>query len=92
VKLHDFGLWYWSWRTTNWSTTIPQTMEFCICYDGEVLGYQRDSLHFGIYQDKPYIINLKSNFKKDGIFYQPNRLITLDDFEIIANPDYKGTV
>ncbi len=92
MKLHDFGLWYWSLKTTNWSTTFPQTMGFCICYDGEVLGYQRDSLHFRIYQDKPYIINLKSNFKKDGIFYQPNRLITLDDFEIIVNPDYKGTV
>jgi hypothetical protein len=92
MKIHDFGLWFQTFDSGTYSTTIPQKGNFKIIYDGSYIGFQTHTHKFDlrIWDDLPYIINLKNNFKKDGPYYSINRLITLDDFEVIPNPDYKG--
>ncbi len=91
MKLHDFGLWFEQYG--EWSTTIPQAGIFFILYDGWYLGYQLESTHLKIWGDAPYKIQIKNSFpmvwvnEGRGHFDIGDRL-TLNDFEIIENPDY----
>jgi len=96
MKLTDFGLWFCHCGGKDWSTTIPQKYgpqgTFEIFYDGRALGlYGEHSLALYIYKNLPHKINLKSKFS-EGYDYWINigRDLTLDDFEIIPNPDYPG--
>jgi hypothetical protein len=88
MKLHDFGLWFRTFDSRIFSTTIPQKEGFYIMYDGSFLGYQTNQFNLRIFDDlpQPFIINLNNIFKKDSYYYNINRLLTLDDFEIVRNP------
>ncbi len=95
MKLTDFGLWfeYWSGNNYEWSFTIPKNHAYEIFYDGYYLGKQWIDFDLVIYDDEPYIIMLKSKLSvRDNLrrTYAFGHLLTLDDFEIIPNPDYKG--
>jgi len=101
MKITDFGLWFSLWNDNtciwSWSATITRAGLYLIYYDGARLGYQDSSFYLTVYQDTPWIIQLKNSFPKTihirrYTTYSIGRLLTLDDFEIIANPDYKGTV
>jgi hypothetical protein len=92
MKLHDFGLWFTP-NMREWSTTIPQKRGFDIYYDGMLLGRQHYYYELTIDDDKPHIIKLKNKFSNYNRWYcYISRPLTLDDFEIIPNPDYKGVV
>jgi hypothetical protein len=99
MKITDFGLWFSFWnyntRIRSWSTTIPQAGSFFTLHDGWYLGYQDSSFDLTVYQDTPCIIQLKNSFPKTlqsrkSAIYFIGRLLTLDDFEIIPNPNYVG--
>jgi hypothetical protein len=94
MKIHDFGLWFRHCGGKDWSTTIPQKYgpqgTFEIFYDGRALGiYDERSLYIHVFQ--PHKIHLKSKFSKGADhWFKIGRRLTLDDFEIIPNPDYPG--
>lgn len=96
MKLHDFGLWFkcWDSNTQAWNlaTTPPKEEFFYIFYDGLCLGQQR-ARNPELYTNPwmKYKIKLKTHFqeKPRGIFYI-GRHLTLDDFEIIEDPEYTG--
>ena len=93
MKMHDFGLWFYSrveCEPYNWSSTIPQTAGFYIYYDGKFLGFQFHDFSLSIYKGEPHIIKLKKPFIYDGYFYDIGHILTLDDFEIVENPNYRG--
>ncbi len=93
MKLQDFGLWFQTYYTWDWSVTIPKRAEFRIYYDGEKLGWQYLDFDLKILEYQPHIIKLKNKFAHDLMeYYRIGRPLTLDDFEIVENPDYKGTV
>ncbi len=91
MKITDFGLWFRNWSNYEWSNTIPQRPGCDIYYDGQNLGYQTSYFDVRIYarKDQPHMIKLKSDFTRTVIHYEINRLITMEDFEIISNPYYK---
>ncbi len=96
MKLHHFGLWfrYVECDRYNWSTTIPLYSSH-IYYDGRLLGIQYRSFNLWVYEGRPHIINLKSyltNTISIYHYYDIGRPLTLDDFEIIENPNYKGNI
>jgi hypothetical protein len=84
MKITDFGLWFRTFLGKKWSTSIPMYGDFSIFYDGECLGhwyaYGPDLV---LALDTRYIIKFGT--------YLPDRFLTLDDFEIVANPDYQET-
>ncbi len=99
MKITDFGLWFRLWndntRIRSWSTTIPREVDYWIYYDGVQLGFQDSLFDLAFYQDTPCIIQLKNSFPKTiqtrrYATYFIGRLLTLDDFEIIPNPNYVG--
>jgi hypothetical protein len=102
MKLTDFGLWFSLWTITadntwnwSWSTTIPRGRDYRIYYDGEILGCQDLLLDLTIYHHLHYTIQLKNYVYKTrhGLLsttYSIGFLLTLDDFEIIPNPNYVG--
>ncbi len=97
MKIHDFGLWfrYWHNRKDHWSTTIYEKSSFQIYYDGEWLGDYRCNFDLDLYYDEPHIIKLRNKFLERSDYngtYMIGRLLTLDDFEIIENPEYRGAV
>ncbi len=76
---------------------VYQNTGFSIYYDTELLGWQHSATQNSLMQfcvrineTGKYIINLKNNFimNNDGYYYI-GRPLTIDDFEIIPNPDYK---
>ncbi len=98
MKLHDFGLWFWEHRTnprsnSKWSTTIPHSPGYNIYYDGKLLAWQDIDLIFHICTAKSLIIRLRNSptwdFKYIIEHYKVGRILTIDDFEIIPNPNYK---
>ncbi len=90
MKLHDFGLWFWS-LGNRWSITIPQKGYFEIFYDGVELGYQYDDFDLMVYDDNHrFSIRLKNNFTRRGAYEKIGRQLTMDDFEIIPTPIYRG--
>ncbi len=100
MKLHDFGLWYWS--DGRWTTTIPDIEEnFSIDYDGNLLGrHWKGVLTLINNPSSPYKIELKAKFIEisntdDYLYsnyrqYVVHRRLTMEDFEIIPNLDYIG--
>jgi hypothetical protein len=95
VKIHDFGLWFGYLKHggfhPEWSATIPQGEGyFGILYDGVELGYQYSDFNLMILDHQQLIMRLKYNFPLFAGFYRIGRPLTLDDFEIIPNPDYRG--
>jgi hypothetical protein len=96
MKLTDFGLWFRRCGGKDWSTTIPQKYGpqgiFEIFYDGRALGICHEHSLY-IHVSRPHKIHLKSKFSKGADhWFVIGRKLTLNDFEIILNPDYKGTV
>jgi hypothetical protein len=100
MRIHDFGLWFRLWighriyrkgdPTYIWSTSIPIEGDFDIFYNGECLGcFYPDGPDLTIARDTRYIIKFRTKFYKFNDTYVPDRLLTLDDFEIVANPDYQ---
>ena len=94
MKIHDFGLWFCDWSSISnpkWSTTIPHSPGCRIYYDGKLLGLQDIDLNLYISITKSRIIKLRNNFprhlKENN--YEIGRILTIDDFEIIPNPNYK---
>ncbi len=83
------GLWF-SVRDKKWSRTIPRTGSFYIYYDGEWMGCQWPNFDLTILKGKRYIIKLKNKFCNQDRLYYIGRPLTLDDFEIVPNPDYPG--
>ncbi len=93
MKIHDFGLWFQEVASEKWSITVPQKRAIYIYYDGHYLGEQWSDFVLTIYDDEPYMIMLKSKLPvREGCIdtYAFGRRITLDDFEIVKNPDYRG--
>jgi hypothetical protein len=95
MKLTDFGLWFecWSGNSYEWSVTIPKNPDYEIYYDGYYLGKQWSDFDLLICDNEPHIIRLKNKFlfkKSYRRIYSFDRPLTLDDFEIIPNPDYRG--
>jgi len=95
MKLEDFGLWFarWCGNSWEWSVTIPTYPHYFIYYDGRQLGRQWSDFDLTIYGDLRHIIRLKNKFPLREDYKQTyafGRLLTLDDFEIIPNPDYRG--
>ncbi len=93
MKMHDFGLWFQEAVSKKWLVTIPKEGGFRIYYDGHDLGEQWSNFDSVIYDDEPYIIVLKSKLPiREGFVHKNayDRRITLDDFEIVINPNYKG--
>jgi hypothetical protein len=98
MKLHHFGLWFNFWGYNNnemcvkgLSTAIPQSPGFCIYYDGVRLGTQYLDFSLRIVRTREpnlLIMKVMPKEKKAGIF-SFNRLLTMQDFEIAPNPDYK---
>ncbi len=76
MKIHDFGLWFYSWNG-KWETTIPQETGYDIYYDGECLGeFGRVGLWLVIFTERyiatpplnppgpiPHIIQLKNQYE-----------------------------
>jgi hypothetical protein len=93
MKLHHFGLWFTS-DGREWSTKIPPNPGFKIFYDGWCIGYHSSNYDLDICLGRPHIIKLRNEFPVDTSIDMCNirigRLLTLDDFEIIPNPDYLG--
>ncbi len=93
MKLHEFGLWFLRQvpgEKATWSTTIPQDCFYSILYDGFCVGFQtlddRVRIHTGDYDR--YIIKFNKKLASEIQFYfNLERRLTLDDFEIIPNPD-----
>ncbi len=98
MKLTDFGLWFGIWRdgSWKWSTTIPPKADFSIYYDGRLLGRQDSRFTLIVRLPDKYLgIRMKNPFDYCQLWdgeYQVyiGRLLTLDDFSIELNPDYKG--
>jgi len=94
MKLQDFGLWfrYFSEYEFKWSASVPQSGYYDIYYDGQRLVQLWNKFSFLIHDDKPHIAKLKIKFikSKEGYYLVEKCPITLDDFEIMENPDYRG--
>ena len=95
MKMYDFGLWFCGFDC-NWSATIPQETRYGIYYDGIFLGrqYLDFDLIIKIKSEDPYIIKLEypRDFDYSGweyAQYKIGRLLTLEDLEVIPNPDYQ---
>ncbi len=98
MKIHHFGLWF-HWLLNyprsgrEWVSIPPLECPFLIYYDGHYLGEQWVDFDLTIYDDEPHIIRLKNKFPFRENYkqtYALDRPITLDDFEIVKNPDYRG--
>jgi len=85
------GLWF-RVGFGRWYKTVPRKPKFGIYYDGKYLGRQTADFDIVIWKESPHTIKLKNKFTNVGMYYEIGRLLTLDDFEIVQNPDYKGVV
>jgi hypothetical protein len=96
MKLHDFGLWFLRQvpgEKATWSTTIPPDCFYSILYDGLCVGFQtlddRVRIHTADYDR--YIIKFNKKLAPEiQDYFILERRLTLDDFEVIKNPRYKG--
>ncbi len=96
MKIHDFGLWFRYWDGVwCWSTSIPRPLLY-IFYDGVYLGCQYANFELCVLCDKSHIIKFKNKLLVPESKYLRQcwlgRKLTLDDFEIVQNADYKGVV
>ncbi len=93
------GLWFTTTKNdgplTLWSKSpLPPTdTKTFICFDGIVVGKQcRPSLELVIYPNERHRIVLRKFFVLDKWGnYQINRVLELDDFEVITNTHYDQT-
>ncbi len=85
------GLWFRIGAFGRWCKTVPRKPKFGIYYGGKYLGRQTADFDIVICKEAPHTIKLKNKFTNVGMYYEIGRLLTLDDFEIVQNPDYKGT-
>jgi hypothetical protein len=85
------GLWFRYWDGVwYWSAAIPQEHSYIIYYDERVLGRQADNFELSIFDNgEPYLVKVKERFAHYGNRYDVGRVLTLDDFDIIPNPDYQ---
>jgi hypothetical protein len=96
MKIHHFGLWFdYYAKGDKWLSTIPQDGGgFKIYYDGMPLGMQFNDFDVVVWCKSymPLTIQLKNIFpiEVQWGFYKIGRRLTLDDFEIIPNPNYIG--
>jgi hypothetical protein len=95
MKIHDFGLWFKlknSDDSFGWSTTIPPEGFISIWYDGDIMGQQNlHNFDLSITTWYAYKMRLRDIFSKDYKgHYQIGRRLTLEDFEIVENTNYKG--
>ena len=96
MKLHDFGLWFETWVANEWSKAIPKNhVAFSIWYNGVEIGWQREDGDLCVYSAQPYIMQVKDRFTNKAAYafcptYSVGLDLTLDDFEIVPNPDYPG--
>jgi hypothetical protein len=91
-----FGLWFETWKSDSkcrgWSTTIPPQPGFTIYYDGFEMAYYHPNFSLKtllsvIRGRKPYLFKIKRHPR--GIGSDSNSPLTLQDFEIIPNINYK---
>jgi hypothetical protein len=102
MKITDFGLWFEyrnsSTHNLEWSS-VPRkgSSSIYIWYNGEWLGRQDQQGKLVTYNTGPHIMALvprlhstyyESTIEAPG--YYIGRLISLDDFKIVENPDYRG--
>ncbi len=95
MKIHEFGLWFksgYSDEGFSWSTTIPPEGFLCIYYDGDIMG-QQNTRNFELstttwYAHKMRVREIFTKNRKGH--YQIGRRLTLEDFEIVENTNYKG--
>jgi len=97
MKIHHFGLWFHHYDKgkgcEEWSTSIPQDdSDFGIYFDGQRLGR-----FWGCGENKIFIhicysdtISLTKDFPRVGKHYKVGHPLSLDDFEIIENPNYRS--
>jgi hypothetical protein len=102
MKITDFGLWFEcrnsSTNNLEWSSVpLKGSSRIFISYDGEWLGRQNQQGKLVTYSTGRHIIALvprlhstyyESTIEAPG--YCIDRLISLDDFKIVENPDYRG--
>ncbi len=88
MKLYDFGLWFGYWNSTGyvWSTTIRPEGGYDIYFDGNHIAHQYGDFNLARYYDMPYCLSLKKETE-----FRFNKILTLDDFEIVENSKYRGT-
>ncbi len=102
MKITDFGLWFECRNSSDnnleWSS-VPRkgSSRIFISYDGEWLGRQDRQGRLETYNTGRHIIalvpSLYSTYRESAIEapgYYIGRLISLDDFKIVENPDYRG--
>jgi len=85
------GLWFQA-DSGRYSTTIPKKGGFEITYDGCWMGIQYRNFSLEISDQEPHMMKLKINFEWSGYIYEIGRQLTLDDFEIVENPDYRANI
>ena len=106
MKLHDFGLWFGYWDSTSyaWYSAVPHRNAswIDITYDGVAVAVERNvglKYELIIFQNHhaPYTIMIKCDFSfgdqrlpHTTLIIDIGRRLTLDDFEIVKNPDYRG--
>jgi hypothetical protein len=91
------GLWFAEYGELGdlpirgWSTTIPEGKFFGIYYDGGNLGLQsKGELHVYTNSYNKHVMKIIPNIKQNFFGeYLLHRSLTLDDFEIIPNPDHQ---
>ncbi len=105
MKITDFGFWFrklefvdpsWPvpWKVGDWSVTFPDNDIFAVYYDGQELYVQRscDTIRMVENYKNSHAIKIKTGFYQNSsdLFYV-GKILTLDDFEVIPNPHYRGT-
>jgi len=89
MKLTDFGLWFK--QGGRWYITIPQDGWFFIHYDGTLIATQLLEYELARYHMGPYILKLNNNFRQKNFGNDIiGRPLSLEDFEIVENPNYAG--
>jgi len=100
MKLHQFGLWFQilgGFQRGQWTTSIPQHQSYQIHYDGNCLGTKFPNV-LNIYNDEidEFVIKLKNASAQchpviAGMNAYQIDTLSLNDFEIIPNPNYKDS-
>lgn len=88
------GLWFRSWDDIATTTReIPVSGNFSVWYNDEFLGAQLSNMDLIVEILQPYLMALKKeeyiSIEDCQRCYQLGQRLTIEDFEIIANPDYK---
>jgi hypothetical protein len=85
------GLWF-RFYNGAWSSTFPREPGYGIYYDGIPIAQHDKEFWLVIFDEHPFTIKLKSKFQRlvsTGEAYSVGRLLSIDDFEIVENRNYK---